>query len=79
MEGALEYVEHAVALLTQRVQARADDTEVFSAGYGAQAARDFLFYFRHAHGTFPDVVRKRYGEIADEEQHGVGVLSETPQ
>ena len=48
MEGALEYVEHAMVLLMPRVQAGAGNTEMFSAGDGAKAARDFLFYFRHA-------------------------------
>ena len=69
-----------MALLAQGVEARADDAEMlFSAGDGAQAARDFLFHLRHAYGTFAQVVRQRDRKVTDEEQHGVGMLPEAPQ
>ena len=69
-----------MALLAQGVEARVDDAEMlFSAGDGAQAARDFLFHLRHAYGTFAQVVRQRDRKVTDEEQHGVGMLPEAPQ
>lgn len=78
-ESALQHVEHAVPLLAQGVEASEDDAEMFSAGDGAEAARDFLFHLRHAHGPFARVVRKRDGEVTDEEQYGVGMLPDAPQ
>ena len=77
-ESALQHVEHAVPLLAQGVEASADDAEMFSAGDGAEAARDFLFHLRHAHGPLARV-RKRDGEVTDEEQYGVGMLPEALQ
>jgi transposase len=73
MEGALQYVEHAVALLAKRVETGADDAEIFGADDGAKAAGDFLLHFRHAHGTLAHVVGERDSKVADEEQHRIGM------
>ena len=37
-EGALQHFQHTVALLAQRVEAGANDAEIFSAFDGAKAA-----------------------------------------
>ena len=37
-EGALQHLQHAVALLSQRIEAGANDAEIFSAFDGAEAA-----------------------------------------
>ena len=62
-------------LFAQGVKAGTDDAEMFGTVERAEAARDFLFDFRHAHGALGFVVCKWYGEIADEAQHRVGMIA----
>ena len=78
-EGASYHGKHVVALLAQRNGAGADHAEILSAIERAEAARDFLFHFRHAGCTFGLVVGERDREVADEAQYGVAVLVETAQ
>jgi hypothetical protein len=68
-----------MALLAKRVEAGADDAEVFGAGDRAEAARYFLLHFWHAHGPLGNVVGKRYGMVADEQQDGIGVQAKARQ
>lgn len=68
-----------MSLLAKRVEAGADDAEVFGAGDRAEAARYFLPHFRHAHGALGNIVGKRYGMVADEQQDGIGVLAKAQQ
>lgn len=77
-KGALRHVQHTVALFAQRIEAGANDAEIVGTFDGAEAARDLLFYLGHAYRPFGHVVGERYGEIANEQQNGVGMLAETP-
>ena len=68
-----------MALLAKRVEARADDAEVFGADDRAEATGYFLLHFWHAHGALGNVVDERYSMVADEQQEGIGVQAKALQ
>ncbi|WP_426197401.1 hypothetical protein [Massilia sp. DWR3-1-1] len=78
-KGALQDEEHTVVLLTQDVEAGADDAEILGTGKHAEAARYFLFDLRHAHGALASVVGERHGRVTDEAQDCDGVKGEAAQ
>ena len=68
-----------MALLTESVEAGADDAEIFSAVECAKAAGYFLLHFGHTNGAFAKIVGKRDSRIMDKKQHGIGMLTQAAQ